>query len=144
MRKAKLVMLISCMAVAGGFGYVRVSSAQEKETAMKAEAPAKTIATAPVKSAQEQVPAQETTSSKRSRRGGGIFSRINLADIVATLVYSLLGLIIALFGYKVYDWITPFDLRKELEIDQNTSLGIVAGAIILGLCIIIAASIMSP
>ncbi|MBN2723999.1 MAG: DUF350 domain-containing protein [Deltaproteobacteria bacterium] len=81
---------------------------------------------------------------KSGKSRDGIFSRIYLADILATLVYSLMGLAIALFGYKVYDWITPFDLRKELEIDQNTSLGIVAGAIILGLCIIVAAAIMSP
>jgi putative membrane protein len=51
---------------------------------------------------------------------------------------------VALFGYFVYQWIVPFDLRKELEIDQNTSLGIVVGAIILGLCIIVAAAISSP
>ncbi len=65
-------------------------------------------------------------------------------DILLTVVYSLLGLVIALFGYQVYHWITPFDLRKELEVDQNTALGIVAGAIILGLCIIVAAAILSP
>ncbi len=65
-------------------------------------------------------------------------------DLVLTLIFSLLGLVIALFGYFVYHWIVPFDLRKELEIDQNTSLGIVAGSIILGLCIIVAAAIASP
>lgn len=138
MRKMKLILILSCMTVAGGFGFVRVSMAQdaEKKEAMAAKkAPAMT---APVKT---EAP-EPTIRSKKSR--GGIFSRVYLADIVATLIYSLLGLAVALFGYKVYDWITPFDLRKELEIDQNTSLGIVAGSIILGLCIIIAASIMSP
>lgn len=65
-------------------------------------------------------------------------------DLVMTVIYSLVGLILALFGYKVYDWITPFDLRKELEVDQNTSLGIVAGCIILGTCIIVAAVMMAP
>jgi hypothetical protein len=65
-------------------------------------------------------------------------------DLLLTLIFSLLGLAIALFGYFVYHWIVPFDLRKELEIDQNTSLGIVAGSIILGLCIIVAAAIASP
>jgi hypothetical protein len=65
-------------------------------------------------------------------------------DMVLTVIFSLLGLLVALFGYFVYHWIVPFDLRKELEIDQNTSLGIVLGAIILGLCIIVAAAIASP
>ena len=65
-------------------------------------------------------------------------------DLILTIIFSLLGLAIALFGYFVYHWVVPFDLRKELEIDQNTSLGIVAGSIILGLCIIVAAAIASP
>jgi hypothetical protein len=65
-------------------------------------------------------------------------------DLLLTLIFSLLGLCVAMFGYFVYHWIVPFDLRKELEIDQNTSLGIVVGSIILGLCIIVAAAIASP
>jgi putative membrane protein len=65
-------------------------------------------------------------------------------DLLLTVIFSLVGLVVALFGYFVYQWIVPFDLRKELEIDQNTSLGIVCGAIILGLCIIVAAAISSP
>ncbi|MBU1221139.1 DUF350 domain-containing protein [Myxococcota bacterium] len=102
---------------------------------------AKVTATAPT-TTPPSAPAPEIKRSRKDR--SGIFSRIYIADIVATLIYSLMGLVIALFGYKVYDWITPFDLRKELEIDQNTALGIVCGAIIIGLCIIVAAAIMSP
>jgi len=74
-------------------------------------------------------------------RDDGVFSRVRPADLVAVVVYALLGLVLGLLGYKVYDWITPFDLRKELEIDQNTSVGIVCGAIILGMCLIVAAAI---
>ena len=65
-------------------------------------------------------------------------------DLVLTVIFSLLGLCVAMFGYFVYHWIVPFDLVKELEVDQNTSLGIVLGSIILGLCIIVAAAIASP
>lgn len=133
MKKIKIALLLSCMAVAGGFGYVRVSHAQAGKESM-----------APQAAPSQTAPAQPTPA--RASRGdrSGPFSRIHIADLIATLVYSLLGLVVALLGYKVYDLITPFDLRKELEVDQNTSLGIVAGSIILGLCIIIAASIMSP
>lgn len=132
----KTVFILSIVAVATIAGFVKVSSAQtmQPQTAqVTAPAPA-----APAPAA----PAPEIKRGKKDR--SGVFSRIYLADIVATLVYSLMGLVIALFGYKVYDWITPFDLRKELEIDQNTALGIVCGAIIIGLCIIVAAAIMSP
>ena len=37
--------------------------------------------------------------------------------------------------------VLPFSLRKEIEIDQNTALGIVLGSLILGISIIIAAAI---
>jgi uncharacterized membrane protein YjfL (UPF0719 family) len=37
--------------------------------------------------------------------------------------------------------ITPFSIRKEIEEDQNTSLAILIGAVMLGLAQIIAAAI---
>lgn len=90
-------------------------------------------------------PSDQAAPGKRSRTKGALFDWSKIGrDLVLTLIFSLLGLAIALFGYFVYHWVVPFDLRKELEIDQNTSLGIVAGSIILGLCIIVAAAIASP
>jgi hypothetical protein len=35
----------------------------------------------------------------------------------------------------------PFSLRKEIEHDQNTSLGIVIGSVIIGLSLIISSAI---
>jgi putative membrane protein len=88
-------------------------------------------------------------SGKTSARGktakGPLFNWAKIGrDLLLTLIFSLLGLAVAMFGYFVYHWIVPFDLVKELEVDQNTSLGIVVGSIILGLCIIVAAAIASP
>jgi uncharacterized membrane protein YjfL (UPF0719 family) len=61
--------------------------------------------------------------------------------VVASLVFGGIG--IAIFGvaFVIIRAITPFSLRKELEEDQNTSVGIVIGSVILGLSIIIAAAI---
>ncbi|HMM58865.1 MAG TPA: DUF350 domain-containing protein [Candidatus Rifleibacterium sp.] len=36
--------------------------------------------------------------------------------------------------------ISPFSVRKEIEIDQNTSLGIIIGSVMVGLSIIIASA----
>ncbi|MDY0001882.1 MAG: DUF350 domain-containing protein [Polyangia bacterium] len=110
---------------------------------VKCNIPPITVNTAP---AAAPAPIDAAASpGKRSRSGGAAFDWGKIGhDLVLTLIFSLLGLAIALFGYFVYHWIVPFDLRKELEIDQNTSLGIVAGSIILGLCIIVAAAIASP
>ncbi|MGM0596652.1 MAG: DUF350 domain-containing protein [Myxococcota bacterium] len=136
MNKVKFYFVTSIMLVSGTFGFVKVSTAnqeEEKQEVKKVENQKAAV--------QKPVPVQNHNNAKKT---GGIFSRIYLADVISTLFYSLMGLAVALFGYKIYDIITPFDLRKELEVDQNTSLGIVVGAIILGLSLIIAASIMSP
>jgi uncharacterized membrane protein YjfL (UPF0719 family) len=39
------------------------------------------------------------------------------------------------------DKVTPFSFRKEIEEDQNISLGIIIGCVFIGLAIIIAAAI---
>ncbi len=103
-----------------------------------AEPPPGTAAQVATPTACPTVPSPHTAAATRN---DGVFSRVRPADLVAVVVYALLGLFLGLLGYKVYDWITPFDLRKELEIDQNTSVGIVCGAIILGMCLIVAAAI---
>jgi putative membrane protein len=59
----------------------------------------------------------------------------------ASVVYSLLGLVMFGLAYKVLGVILPFSIRKELEEDQNTAVGIVLGCMMLGLSIIIAAAI---
>jgi putative membrane protein len=62
-------------------------------------------------------------------------------DLVAAVVYSLLGMAVFALGFLVMRWVTPFSIRKEIEEDQNTSLGIVIGSVVIGLAIIIAAAI---
>jgi len=90
-------------------------------------------------------PAAKGKTAKGKAAKGAMFNWTKIGrDLVLTLIFSLLGLAVAMFGYFVYQWIVPFDLVKELEVDQNTSLGIVVGSIILGLCIIVAAAIASP
>lgn len=56
-------------------------------------------------------------------------------------VYSLVGVLIAIAGYKLFDLCTPGDLHKEIVEKGNTAAAIVGAAIIVGVCIIVAASI---
>ena len=68
------------------------------------------------------------------------FKNLNPGDIIETVVYSMMGLIIFGLSIRIMDVVTPFSLRKELEEDQNTALGIVMGAVIPGIAIILSAS----
>ena len=64
-----------------------------------------------------------------------------LKTLIASVVYSLIGILMFLLGFLVIRAVTPFSLRKEIEEDQNTALAIMIGSVILGLSIIIAAAI---
>ena len=61
--------------------------------------------------------------------------------IVASIVYSLIGIVMFAISFLVIKLVTPFSLRKEIEEDQNTALAIIIGAMIIGIAIIIAAAI---
>ncbi len=64
-----------------------------------------------------------------------------LGHLKTAAAFSVLGL--ALFGlvFLLIVKITPFSIRKELEVDQNIALGILLGSVMLGLAIIVAAAI---
>jgi uncharacterized membrane protein YjfL (UPF0719 family) len=64
-----------------------------------------------------------------------------LHTIIASLAYSLLGVLLFALCFFLISVITPFSIRKEIEEDQNTALAILIGAVILGLSLIIAAAI---
>lgn len=61
--------------------------------------------------------------------------------LIATLVYTSFGIVVFLGTFVFMVKVVPFSLRKEIEEDQNTALAIVMGAVILGLAIIIAATV---
>jgi len=61
--------------------------------------------------------------------------------LIASLVYSLIGIVMFGISFLVIRLVTPFSLRKEIEDDQNTALAILIGSVILGLSIIIASAI---
>ena len=62
--------------------------------------------------------------------------------ILGSIVYGLIGTAMAVFAAKVVDWITPGSLFKQLTDEKNVPLAIFAGLMVLGICIIIAASIL--
>jgi uncharacterized membrane protein YjfL (UPF0719 family) len=64
-----------------------------------------------------------------------------LVHLKNAVIFSLLGIILFGIVWFVVVKVSPFSIRKELEEDQNTALGIVLGCLILGISIIVAAAI---
>jgi len=57
-------------------------------------------------------------------------------------IYALAGVVVAVLGYKLFDLCTPGDLHKEIIENRNVAAAIIGAAIIVGVCILVAASIM--
>ena len=68
---------------------------------------------------------------------------INLSYVVNAIVFSFLGVFIFWVSFRLIDRLTPYLLWKEIIEEHNIALAIVVGAVSLGICIIIAASIHS-
>ena len=61
--------------------------------------------------------------------------------VVESIIFVGVGLIVFLIAFFLITKLAPFSIRKEIEDDQNTALGIVIGSVMIGLAIIIAAAI---
>ena len=59
-------------------------------------------------------------------------------DLASTIVYSIVGIVMGVIGFKVVDWLTPGNLAEEVANKENRALAILAGSMMLGVCIIIA------
>jgi uncharacterized membrane protein YjfL (UPF0719 family) len=56
-----------------------------------------------------------------------------------TGIYFLVGVILFAVSIWLADKLTPFSIRKEIEEDQNTALGIILGAGLIAMAIVLAA-----
>jgi len=59
----------------------------------------------------------------------------------STVIFVALGLIVFALAFLIVVLVAPFSVKKEIEEDQNISLAIIIGAIIIGIAMIISAAI---
>lgn len=57
-------------------------------------------------------------------------------------VFTIAGIALAIIGYKLFDHFTPGQLHKEIVENKNVAAAIIGAAVILGVCVIVAASIV--
>ncbi len=67
----------------------------------------------------------------------------SLGEAVAYMaLFAVIGIVIAIVGYKIFDKATPGDLTREIIENKNVAAAIVAASVILGVCIIVAAAML--
>ncbi len=60
--------------------------------------------------------------------------------IIEGIVFSIVGLIVLMIGYKVFDMATPYDLNRQIAEENNTAAGIAVAGVLVSLGIIVAAA----
>jgi hypothetical protein len=67
---------------------------------------------------------------------------LSWVSLLTSVVYGLVGMILLLIGYYIYELITPWSVKDELISHRNPAVGLVVAAFILGMAIVIAAAII--
>ena len=62
-------------------------------------------------------------------------------QITEALIFGFIGVVMCTLFFWILVRVSPFSIRKEIEEDQNISLGLIIGAAIIGIAIIISAAI---
>jgi putative membrane protein len=63
--------------------------------------------------------------------------------LYSTFAFGVIGLILGLLGYKLFDWMTPrMHVEHELAEKHNLAVAMVISAVIIGSCIVVAAAIV--
>lgn len=72
-----------------------------------------------------------------------MFAAVHLAEFIGTIVYSFLGLGLMILFWMIIEWLTPFSLRREIEVEQNMAIAVLMAAVFIALSILVAAVILS-
>jgi putative membrane protein len=65
-----------------------------------------------------------------------------LRALVYSVTFGVVGLLLIILGFKVFDWVTPhIDVEKELAERNNLAVSIVCAAMVLGVSYVVAHAI---
>ena len=59
------------------------------------------------------------------------------AELITTAVYLFLGIVCLILGRRSLDWITPYDLNKEIQEERNVGVGAIEASIYISIAVII-------
>lgn len=60
--------------------------------------------------------------------------------LLGTALFAIFGFVLAILGYKLFDYFTPGDLHKEILENKNVAAAVIGAAVIIGICIVVAAA----
>ena len=82
------------------------------------------------------LPALAQESAGRSRQS-------LMEGVISTLVFGIIGIVLAVVGFKVFDLAIKANIEKEIFENKNMAAAILAGSVVLGISLIVAMTIHS-
>ncbi len=64
-----------------------------------------------------------------------------LSAAISSVLFTFIGLVFFAISFMVITKMVPFSMRKEIEEDQNVALGVILGAVIIGIAIIVSSAL---
>jgi putative membrane protein len=62
--------------------------------------------------------------------------------ILDVTIFGVIGIVLLILGYYIWELVTPYNLRRELQDNKNVAVAVVAASFIVGMAIIIAAALL--
>lgn len=75
---------------------------------------------------------------------GGRSGRDIGQSIIGTLVFGAIGIVLLTLGFKLFDVVIKHNIETEIFDNKNMAAALLSGSFILGVALVIAATILSP
>ncbi|MBI3505166.1 MAG: DUF350 domain-containing protein [Proteobacteria bacterium] len=62
--------------------------------------------------------------------------------VASTCVFGLMGILLSIAGFKLFDKVSPFDIEREICEKQNMAVGLLCAGMMIGICIVVAAAVL--
>ncbi len=62
--------------------------------------------------------------------------------ILDATIFGIAGIVVLILGYYIWELVTPYNLRRELQENKNVAVAVVAASFIVGMAIVIGAALL--
>ena len=62
--------------------------------------------------------------------------------LIDASIFGVVGVVLLIVGYYLWELVTPYNVRKELQENKNVAVAIVVAAFIVGMAIVVGASLL--
>ena len=62
--------------------------------------------------------------------------------ILDATIFGVTGIVLLILGYYIWELVTPYNLRRELQENKNVAVAVVAASFVLGMAIVVAAALV--